>query len=287
MEMYKILIKRSDDKYYSPFKNYCYGKLEDFLGKDMTCENFDSGGDECSNGYYATEIDGLIYTNFSRDGGAVFEMEMSGENRKFGTYKHRFESQKFIREVSLEEIKELVKEQSERMDWNYYEALFPVNPLKIKAEPVSHEDILLLKEWDSVRNSAGESVWDSVKESVWDSVGISVWDSVGRSVGRSVRDSVCVSVWDSVGRSVRRLVGSSVGDSVGGLTYAYISSLFPNIKDWKYVEYKEGVNPFQSGIDLWNKGLVPSFDGNIWRLHAGEKADVVFEIGKDDLENYK
>ncbi len=291
--MYKILVKKSDDKYYSPFKNYCYGKLEDFLGKDMTCENFDLRDYECSRGYYATEIEGLIYTNLSRNGSVVFEVEMSGENRKFGTYKHRFENQKFIREVPLEEVKELVKEQSDKMGWNYYEALFPTNPLKIKADPVSHEDILLLKEWASVRRSVGDSVWDSVRESVWDSVRESVWDSVRGSVGGSVWDSVWDSVYDSVYDSIRDSVWGSIRDSVWGsvwgsagrLTYAYISSLFPNIKDWQYIDHKEGVNPFQSGIDLWNKGLVPAFDGTTWKLYAGEKSEVAFEIGKDELEN--
>jgi hypothetical protein len=56
----------------------------------------------------------------------------------------------------------------------------------------------------------------------------------------------------------------------------YISSLFPNIKKWKYVEHKEGENPFQSAIDLWHKGLMPSFDGKIWRLH-GYQGKVLWE----------
>jgi hypothetical protein len=58
---------------------------------------------------------------------------------------------------------------------------------------------------------------------------------------------------------------------------AYISSFFPNIKKWKYVEHPEGENPFQPGIDLWKRGLVPSFDGKTWRLHSGTNAKVVFE----------
>ena len=86
----------------------------------------------------------------------------------------------------------------------------------------------------------------------------------------SVRDSVGSSVWDSVGDSV----GSSVGDSVGG----YIGSLFPNIMEWKYVNCKHGEYPFQPVVDLWKAGLVCSYDGKIWRLHAGEKAVIVYEM---------
>ena len=77
----------------------------------------------------------------------------------------------------------------------------------------------------------------------WASVRSSVWDYVWTSVG----DSVKASVWDSV--------------------WAYFSSFLD-------VEYKFDCS---SAIKLWESGLVPSFDGTTWRLHSGEKADVVFE----------
>ena len=153
------------------------------------------------------------------------------------------------------EVRKLIKEQSKTMDWDYYHACYPVNPLKLN-KPFDNEKALkLLKEWDSV----GFSVWDSVRDSVWDSVGFSVWGSV--------RDSVWDSVWD--------------------LAYAYISSLFPNVKKWKYIEHEEGINPFQAGIDLWHMGLVPSFDGKVWRLHKGKKAEVVLEITREELKEVK
>ena len=87
--------------------------------------------------------------------------------------------------------------------------------------------------------------WAAVRDSMWDSVGVSVWDSV----------------WDSVG--------------------AYIGSLFP-ITTWKYIDYKNplfkrGEYPFQSLVDLWKAGLVPSFNGKIWRLHGGENGKVLWE----------
>jgi hypothetical protein len=63
--------------------------------------------------------------------------------------------------------------------------------------------------------------------------------------------------WDSV----RASVWASVG--------AYISSYF-NLDTWKYIKHKKGLNPFQSCIDLWNKGIVPSYDGKVWRLHGKE-----------------
>ena len=104
------------------------------------------------------------------------------------------------------------------------------------------------------KQNPGASVGASVRDSVWDSVGYSVWASVWDSVGYSV--------WDSVRDSVR--------DSV----WAYISTYF----DIKYnFDYSSAKN-------LWERGLVPSFDGKIWRLHTGKNADIVFEIEKSKLQ---
>jgi hypothetical protein len=57
---------------------------------------------------------------------------------------------------------------------------------------------------------------------------------------------------------------------------AYISSFF-HLDKWLYVDHKLGENPFQSCIDLWKSGLVPSFNGTTWRLHAGPQAAIVYE----------
>ena len=127
-----------------------------------------------------------------------------------------------------------------------------VNPLDLpKVEQVTDEQIGWLKDWNSVGAS--------VRASVRDLVGYSVGDSVGYSVGDSVRDLIGDSVWYSVWYSV----GYSVGDSV----WSYVSSFFA-------IDFKHG---FSSAVNLWNAGLVPSFDGTTWRLHSGERAAVVFE----------
>ena len=133
---------------------------------------------------------------------------------------------------------------------------------KIPPETIQKKHILLLKKWDSVGASVGGSVWASV------------WASVRASVGDSVGDSVGASVWDSV--------GDSVGASVG----AYTGSFF-KIPVWKYVKHPKGKYPYQPLVTLWNQGLVPSFDGTVWRLHGGEKATVLFSITKTELKKYK
>ena len=113
-----------------------------------------------------------------------------------------------------------------------------VHPFEITPPTITDKEIKLLKQW--------ASVWASVRDSVGDSV------------------------WDSVGASVR----DSVGDSVG----AYVGYLFaPVIKEWKYIDHKEGEYPFQPAVDLWMLGLVPSFGGKKCRLHGGEKAGVLWE----------
>ena len=98
-----------------------------------------------------------------------------------------------------------------------------------------------------------------------------------RDSGASVWDSVWASVWDSVGDSVWHLVWDLVGASVRVSVWIYISSLFLKIENLEYIEHKKGINPFQPSIDLWYRGIVPSFDGYMWRLHGGKNMDILWE----------
>ena len=235
MKKYKVLRLVNGDLI-SPFQDYNYGKMEDALGKEMVCGSFDTDKDtECGKRFYATSIEGLIYSlNRNRDN-RVFEVKMGGRSVINDIYKQGYEKQTITKILSKDEVKKLIREQSKKMDWDYYHACYPVNPLELNVQFDKNKALRLLKEWDSVRDS--------------------VRDSVGDSVWASVRDSV----------------------------WAYISSLFPNIKKWEYIDHAEGVNPFQAGIDLWNMGLVPTFDGKIWRLHKGKRAEIVLEITQEEV----
>ena len=145
--------------------------------------------------------------------------------------------------------------------FNLEEVKNPIYPFKIEPPEITEEVLELLKIWDSIGNSICNSIWVSVG----DSIGASIRDSIGDSIGDSVWDSIR----DSIGDSVR----DSVGGSVRGSIWAYIGSFF-KIKKWKYIDYKkEPFNkikgyPFQSAVDLWKMGLVPSYDGKIWRLYG-------------------
>ena len=136
---------------------------------------------------------------------------------------------------------------------------FQMNP----PSEITEEHIRLLKEWDSVLDSVGASVWASVG------------DSVEASVGASVLDSVEASVWASVGASVLDSVEASVWDSVR----AYNGTFFVLPREsWKYTEnIKTEEYPFQCLATLWERGLVPSFDGKKWRLHGGKGAKILYE----------
>ena len=152
-----------------------------------------------------------------------------------------------------------------------------INPfIDRKALKVTKKDLHLLKEWASV----WDSVWDSVSDSVWDSVGDSVWDSVWYSVWDSVRDSVWYSVMHSVGDSVSDSVWYSVRDSVRdsarNFVGAYIGSFFD-------IDYKINLT---SSNKLWDKGLVPSFDGALWRLH-GKNGKIIYTITQEKLRAMK
>ncbi len=147
-----------------------------------------------------------------------------------------------------------------------------VKPFELpKVEHVTDEQVAWLREWDSVWDAVGASVWDSVGASVMDLVWSSVWDLVGASVW----DSVGSSVWDLVGASVRDLVGASVRDLVGASVWASVrDSVWAYFSSFFAINYKYN---FSSAVKLWEAGLVPSFDGKVWRLHTGKNAKIVYE----------
>jgi hypothetical protein len=59
-------------------------------------------------------------------------------------------------------------------------------------------------------------------------------------------------------------------------------------KDWKYTDKIDCKGyPFESSVKLWKLGLMPSFDGKIWRLHTGKKAKIIYEIPQVELRKMK
>jgi hypothetical protein len=253
------------------------------------CENFDTSEKECAPGFYVIPVSELIHYHKPWLGTKVLPAEVKGNIKIFSASKRRYEYMKLGSPLSDDEVKALCREIEPELRYKLSEALYPVNPLLLPKATVNDEDIELLKQWyrvrknavNSVRDSVVNSFWCRVRYSVWysvrDSVGDSFWCRVRYSVWYSVRDSVGDSIWksiiDSVGHNVRDNFADSVIDSVS----AYVGSLFPSINKWKYKNYEQGQYPFQSAVNLWHRGLVPAFDGEIWRLHSGKKAEVVWQ----------
>lgn len=278
--MSSILLKVVNADLTSPFMGFQFE-----VGKKYVCTDFDPDPrNECSRGFYATEIEGLTYSN--RPDRRVFEVSVGGRNANADPiYKRRWEEMTLIREVFRPEIEALAVAHEPVCGYLLSEAIYPVNPLLQPQRTPTDADIALLKQWASVRASVLDSVWDSVRDRVLESVRASVleggwasvWDSVWASVWSSVRDRVLDRVWDSVLESVLASVRTSAWDSVRDSMWVYIGSLFPGIKNWKHINHAPGVYPFQPAVDLWRSGLVPSYDDKTWRLHSGEKAEIVWE----------
>jgi len=271
MKLYKVL-KRVSGRLRSPFQDYEYKP-----GKEYTCKNFNADVEVgCSYGYYATELEGLIYSFCDSPEYEIWEVEVGGRRVEIDQFKRRYERIRLLRRVPLEEVKKLALAEEEKVGYKLAEVLFPIHPLRVKARLVTEAEIGLLKDWGLVWDLA----WASIRDSAWDSVRVYIWDSVRSSVGNSVWDSVRDSI-----RSIRSLVRASawdsvrvyIWDSVWASVGAYIFSLFPGIADRKCVEHSKDITPYQPCIDLWRRGFVPSFDGEKWRLHAGEEAEIVWE----------
>jgi len=248
------------------------------IGKIVKCPKFNKEGHLCSSAFIHASRDPTQCFLGAKIPCSAFLV--TGNPIKKDKDKCGFSELLIVRELKPKEI----------FNWDYETAINPVNPFKIKPPKIAKREINLVKDWDSVR----ASVWDSMRASVW----ASVWDSVRASVGASMGDSVRASVWDSVGASMGASVWDSVwasmGDSVRASVWdsmrasvwasmrdsmgAYFGSIFsPCISKWKYIEHKKGVYPFQPAVDLWYLGLIPSFDGKIWRLHGGEKGKILWK----------
>jgi len=264
--LYKVLTKDM----ISPIQSFKYE-----LGKEYKCKDFDSNPNiDCSRGFYATDIDGLPYSfDIHRK---VFEVEVWGKAVELNQFKQRYEYIKLIREVPHEEVKKLAREWEPRVGYKLSELLFPVNPFEITPPEIMEKHKELLNDWilvkDFVEDSVEASVGDLNWGPIWFSVGDLTRDLIWDTISDLNKDSFNVLPWGLSQISVRNSVWDSVADSI----WAYVGSLFPEVKKWKYISHESDKYPFQPAVDLWYQGLVPSFDGKVWRLHGGENGEVLY-----------
>lgn len=129
----------------------------------------------------------------------------------------------------------------------------PINPFNIEPPEINEGILDTLRDWASVYNSTHSTVWDSIETPSRALIGDSIWDSIWGPSWDSALDSALDLVDNSTSASFLSLINTSV--------FAYFGSLF-KIKKW------ENNYPYQSAVDLWKLGLVPSFDNKLWRLHS-------------------
>jgi len=149
---------------------------------------------------------------------------------------------------SLDDSKK-VKAKCLKLDFKYIEPLLIIKPITNPLETgltnkkdVTKEDIENLKEWSAVYNSTNYLVYKAVCELIYDSVDEAVWNLIWDSARDLGKDSA----WN-LGRGSSR-------DSI----CAYVSSFFTT-------RQKYNLKP---AINLWERGLIPSFDGITWRLYG-------------------
>jgi hypothetical protein len=148
-------------------------------------------------------------------------------------------------------------------------------PLNKKRSRISKKDVYNLEKWFEVESNSLRHIENNVCSSICDNVGLSLWLSVWDNFGHFMEDDIINNIWNSK-IVTDGLFFMNIASSIKLILRAYMASFFI-FNDWQNLRHKSGDNPFQCGIDLWDRSLIPSSDGVNWRLHSGPQADVVYE----------
>lgn len=276
LKLYKVLRKDMN----SPYRNFPYE-----IGKTYRESNIDLSNNDCSRGFYATDIEGILYSY--KENRVILECEVWGRRKEIDIFKRRFEYIRLVRKVPKSEIRAKAKALESGLGYKLSEAFFPIKPLTGKAKTPTAYDIKLLKKWakiepigigyvgmataDYIRKTITKSKWAYVFKNLFQ------YSTIEMSIPRYLLDE------DFLDDFLGDTDISSRYESTNDLIFAYKSSLFPGIEEWEGVNHESGKNPYQPAISLWKRGFIASFDGSDWRLHSGPKAKVVYKINKKDI----
>jgi len=204
------------------------------IGRVVKCPNGNSELGVCSSGViHASKKpnDCFIGAEIPCSAYRVKGKPVCGSKEKWG----------FLELEVLEEIKDL----DTLFGWKYSEVINPVNPLKGRAKKPTAKDIELLRRsieiWDNVEGSVTDSLLRNLGGYTWfGSVRASVWHNIGSIVYGKVWDNIHVDLKDYDDSVADSWKGNCVWRSAYANIWAYVGSLFPNVKKWKYTKHKEG-----------------------------------------------
>lgn len=193
---------------------------------------------------------------------------------------NKYEFDPFAKVFTIDKMNSEVDDRIQAEDWvrnlDFKKIVEPLiiknitNPFTDLPENKNYIDddvIILLKNWSLSQNTIRRYIDHYLSKQVGSPVKDFVYNYL--------RCSLFHQVWDMIPMHIGN--GDVAWDSILNSIIAYMGSFF-NIK------YNIGV---ESLNQLWNMGLIPSFDGNTWRLHFGENANVVFQIKQSDLSNFR
>ena len=270
MKMYKVL-RVVDGKAYSPFQDYEYGNVDSLAGVHTYCSTFDDNPkNECSYGFYATGVDGLVYSLNYDASCRVFEVEMEGKSVEVNPCKKRFEHQTILRMLSRKEVRNLIREYSKTLDWDYYNACYPVNPLKID-KPLDESRVMrLLKTIEPFK----------------DFMFYAVEDLVNSHCDFDITDIICQSICGNIGKTLKHRNQWNMVNYMGISLASYITTLFPTITNW-HKSYYCNNTVVSAGLELWNMGLLVADDSYNLRVIKGIDAREMLKVPYWDLREVK
>lgn len=277
----KTLLKVLRKDMTSPYKSFEYE-----LGEWYTCVDFDDDSkNDCTRGFYAVDVEGLPYAY--RPDYEIYWCDVDGREVEYDIYKRRYEKIRLTHQANLYEIRQMAVSREQNCGYKLSEVLFPFNPLIVFTDEEATGEIVTpsildrLREWASVYASYDYPTRNYIRDSVLDSIDSAGWKDGANPIWNCIEWYIEKFIYQPIIYFIRRHITDPVWKiaykSIDNIISAYVSSLFPSIKNWKGIDHEPETNPFQPGIDLWRSGFVPSYDGEKWLLHAGPKAKIIWE----------
>jgi hypothetical protein len=140
------------------------------------------------------------------------------------------------------------------------------NPFDLPKATVTIAEAKLLDRWAAGKRN--ELIEPKVNKHIYKySEGSMAWNVVHALAWNIMRDSLWKINIHLNGCFKNDLIAGVIGEQFDQFINAYCFSVFKRCT----------LRSAKIAKKLWEAGLVPSFDGEMWRLHSGKNADVVYK----------